>query len=248
MANLQGHYHKEKTTVEAPDTEYTLKKEREKNGQCPDCGIQTYKIKHVMFSGEAKIPITNDKVISGRCLECKPLRSSAFPIKLPGLGDSDSVIDPDEPLCIEIPTLTNADTVSSMNQSDMKIENSTGFLSLKTKLFASLGTLIIIAIGIALYFAIKPPPHVLETTTTTTSSTILTTPSNEYDKDFDDGVLLGTKVAEDIWREEGSSCSNIWSSFEMKVDDYLAVNYPTNTNNWRTNSYHDGIHKGSGGF
>jgi ssDNA-binding Zn-finger/Zn-ribbon topoisomerase 1 len=63
-----------KTKNHPPDTEFTVKKEREINGQCPDCGIQTYIIKHSVFGGKVKIPITSGEiVINGRCLDCKPL-------------------------------------------------------------------------------------------------------------------------------------------------------------------------------
>ncbi|KAL3804795.1 LOW QUALITY PROTEIN: hypothetical protein ACHAWO_005324 [Cyclotella atomus] len=202
MANIQAHLHREKTTVEAPDTAYTLKKERERNGQCPDCGIQTYKVKHVMFSGEIKIPITNDKVISGRCLECKPFRSSGVSNNdVPVLVEFDSVIDADEePVRIQISEhgLGNTGTVGSINHSDFK--------------------------GIILYFVFKPGPD---------------------EKVVMDGEALGTKIAEKIWKQEGSSCTNIWSSFEYEILEYLDAEYPTDARNWREKSYHEGIKKGA---
>jgi hypothetical protein len=64
------------------------------------------------------------------------------------------------------------------------------------------------------------------------------------DGDFNSGVYLGAEVAEDLWADGGSSCSNIWS-FEEEVDAYLAENYPTDTSDWRTNSCHEGMAQGA---
>eukprot|EP00956_Cyclotella_meneghiniana_P032614 scaffold90348_cov51-Cyclotella_meneghiniana.AAC.1 len=64
------------------------------------------------------------------------------------------------------------------------------------------------------------------------------------DGDFISGVYLGAEVAENIWDERGGSCSNI-HSFESQVEDYLYNNYPTDTNDWRKNSCHEGMTKGA---
>ena len=147
MNSIQGHVHiKPISKVDAPDTEYTIKKEREINGECPDCGIQTYMIKHAIFSGKIKIPITNDKVESGRCLLCNPLR--------PARVDSDGlVIDPDEPIRIEIPepVVTSSNEASSINQPGPKKEDRRNGCS--KRVIAGLGSLIAIsiAVGIALF-------------------------------------------------------------------------------------------------
>ena len=67
------------------------------------------------------------------------------------------------------------------------------------------------------------------------------------DGDFNDGVYLGADVAEKMWKEQGSSCSNIWG-FEDQVDDYLDAKYPTDTSDWRKNSCHEGMQKGAGAY
>ena len=64
------------------------------------------------------------------------------------------------------------------------------------------------------------------------------------DGDFNDGVYLGAEVAEKMWKEMGSSCSNIWG-FEDKVEDYIEVKYPTDTSDWRKNSCHQGVEAGA---
>jgi hypothetical protein len=65
------------------------------------------------------------------------------------------------------------------------------------------------------------------------------------DGDFNSGVYLGAEVAEKMWKEQGSSCSNIWD-FEDQVNDYLDSKYPTDTSDWRKNSCHEGMEKGAG--
>jgi hypothetical protein len=183
MNSIQGHVHIKPTThVEPPDTEYTIKREREINGECPDCGIQTYMIKHAIFSGKIKIPITNDKVESGRCLLCNPLR--------PARVDSDGlVIDPDEPIRIEIPetVLTSSNEVSSINQPGPKKEDRNGC---SKRVIAGLGSLIaiVIAVGIALYFALRPPdprpgPPDSTTITTTAATAIASTTTSSTSRD-----------------------------------------------------------------
>ncbi|KAL7506715.1 hypothetical protein ACHAXN_004503 [Cyclotella atomus] len=64
------------------------------------------------------------------------------------------------------------------------------------------------------------------------------------DGDFNSGVYLGADVAEKMWKEQGSSCSNIWG-FEDQVDNYLESKYPTDTSDWRKNSCHEGMKKGA---
>lgn len=63
-------------------------------------------------------------------------------------------------------------------------------------------------------------------------------------EDFNAGVYLGAEVAENIWKERGSSCSNIWG-FEDQVDYYVSDRYPTDTSNWRTNSCNEGVKVGA---
>jgi hypothetical protein len=43
--------------------------------------------------------------------------------------------------------------------------------------------------------------------------------------DFNSGVYLGADIAEAIWQQGGTSCSNIWG-YEDQVDDYIDANYP----------------------
>jgi len=62
--------------------------------------------------------------------------------------------------------------------------------------------------------------------------------------DFNDGVYLGAEVAEKLWKQQGSSCSNIWG-FEESVENYLDNKYPTDTSNWKKNSCHQGMEKGA---
>jgi hypothetical protein len=69
--------------------------------------------------------------------------------------------------------------------------------------------------------------------------------TNTCDGDFNSGVYLGADVAEKMWKEQGSSCSNIWG-FEDQVDNYLESKYPTDTSDWRKNSCHEGMKKGAG--
>ena len=62
-------------THEAQSTEYDERRDRNKQGRCSDCGIQTYK----KSLGRDFIPINNEYVTFGRCLACKPLGTSAAP-------------------------------------------------------------------------------------------------------------------------------------------------------------------------
>jgi hypothetical protein len=66
-----------KTTFHAPANEYELKRDREKHGRCANCAMQTHEI-HGDLCGVRKtlVPITNDNVLSGRCLACNPLNST----------------------------------------------------------------------------------------------------------------------------------------------------------------------------
>ena len=54
----------------------------------------------------------------------------------------------------------------------------------------------------------------------------------------------GAVVAEYLWKQQGSSCSNIWG-FEDTVDDYLDKHYPTDTSNWKTNACNEGVEAGA---
>ena len=54
----------------------------------------------------------------------------------------------------------------------------------------------------------------------------------------------GADVAEAIWDEMGASCSNIWG-YEDAVADYLDAYYPTDTSNWRTNAFNEGVEGGA---
>mmetsp|Transcript_8958 Transcript_8958/g.13227 ORF Transcript_8958/g.13227 Transcript_8958/m.13227 type:complete len:1367 (-) Transcript_8958:202-4302(-) len=48
---------------------------RIKQGLCQSCGQRTHKI---MLGGLKKVPLDNDKVLKGRCLDCHPLRMSTM--------------------------------------------------------------------------------------------------------------------------------------------------------------------------
>lgn len=54
----------------------------------------------------------------------------------------------------------------------------------------------------------------------------------------------GADVAEAIWDEMGASCSNIWG-YEDAVADYLDAYYPTDTSNWKTNAFNEGVEAGA---
>ena len=64
-------------THEAQSTEYDERRDRNKQGRCSDCGIQTYK----KPLGRDFVPINNEYVLNGRCLVCKPLGTSAAPAR-----------------------------------------------------------------------------------------------------------------------------------------------------------------------
>lgn len=54
----------------------------------------------------------------------------------------------------------------------------------------------------------------------------------------------GADVVEYIWDKKGGSCSNI-SEFPNQVDNYLKSRYPTDTRNWRINTFNEGVEVGA---
>jgi hypothetical protein len=73
---------------------------------------------------------------------------------------------------------------------------------------------------------------------------VLSSTPTESCGDFYSGLDHGVQVAEYMWSQGGSSCSNIWS-FDDEVNDYLDKNYPTDTSNWRTNACNQGVEEGA---
>ena len=67
------------------------------------------------------------------------------------------------------------------------------------------------------------------------------------DEDYLDGLSHGTDVARYLWKQGGSSCSNI-RTFEDTVEDYLDEHYPLDTGNWRTDSFNAGVEAGAEEF
>ncbi|KAL3797895.1 hypothetical protein ACHAWO_009768, partial [Cyclotella atomus] len=180
-------YAPNKTTFDAPANEYVFWIDREKHGRCATCGLQTHEIKQGMFYiGSVLVPLTNAHVESGRCLACKPLNAAGASflaqsgVAPNNLSDGGLIFDPDESvkssdnlaahqdnisIGIRDSAAANANMASSINQT----EKSTGQSG---KIIAGLSTLIAIAVGLVLYFALKPEPEPFTTTTTTTTSTV----------------------------------------------------------------------------
>mmetsp|Transcript_29337 Transcript_29337/g.44407 ORF Transcript_29337/g.44407 Transcript_29337/m.44407 type:complete len:346 (+) Transcript_29337:265-1302(+) len=59
------------------DGEFSLKRDREKEGRCSECGVQTYEVRTDLQTGETrKVPLTvENEVHRGRCLFCYPINS-----------------------------------------------------------------------------------------------------------------------------------------------------------------------------
>jgi hypothetical protein len=155
----------------------------------------------MFYIGSVLVPLTNAHVESGRCLACKPLNAAGASflaqsgVAPNNLSDGGLIFDPDESvksgdnspthqdnisIGIHDSAAANANMAASINQS----ANSTGQSG---KIIAGLSTLIVIAVGIALYFALKPiplPPDPDDLTTTITSSTtpqVMPNHSNMFD-------------------------------------------------------------------
>lgn len=62
------------TKQEAPANQSLGRIRREERGQCPNCEIQTYEKKTISLLRSVWVPLTNDDVKKGRCLECFPPR------------------------------------------------------------------------------------------------------------------------------------------------------------------------------
>ncbi|KAL7478469.1 hypothetical protein ACHAW6_004235 [Cyclotella cf. meneghiniana] len=67
--------------------------------------------------------------------------------------------------------------------------------------------------------------------------------SNNSGGTFNDGVARGQSHAERIWRQQGSSCDNIWG-FEDSVNRHIRRNY-VDTGDWRTDSFNRGVRAGA---
>jgi hypothetical protein len=67
--------------------------------------------------------------------------------------------------------------------------------------------------------------------------------SNNSGGTFNDGVVRGQTNAERIWRQQGSSCDNIWG-FEDSVNRHIRRNY-VDTGDWRTDSFNRGVRAGA---
>eukprot|EP00804_Cyclotella_cryptica_P004703 CCRYP_019116-RA/>CCRYP_019116-RA protein AED:0.08 eAED:0.08 QI:0/0.66/0.75/1/1/1/4/365/330 len=78
----------------------------------------------------------------------------------------------------------------------------------------------------------------------THSSATAPPPSPSSGNEFNDGVYRGAYEAEQIWEANGRSCTYIWS-FDTQVEDYVNQYYPTDTDNWRTNSFNSGVEQGA---
>ena len=55
----------------------------------------------------------------------------------------------------------------------------------------------------------------------------------------------GVDVAEHLWDDMDGTCSEI-SMYTIQVETYLRENYPTDTGNWRTDSFNEGVESGAG--
>lgn len=72
-------YASQKYTVQPPPNEFVLWIDREKHGRCATCGLQTHEVKQGLFYvGSVLVPLTNDTVMRGRCLACKPLETAVI--------------------------------------------------------------------------------------------------------------------------------------------------------------------------
>mmetsp|Transcript_31831 Transcript_31831/g.57624 ORF Transcript_31831/g.57624 Transcript_31831/m.57624 type:complete len:143 (-) Transcript_31831:7-435(-) len=60
-----------------PVSEHEINQFRIEKGQCPKCGLQTHKLRSSLIRGKKSIPLTNDNVLSGRCLDCNPMRTTS---------------------------------------------------------------------------------------------------------------------------------------------------------------------------
>ncbi len=67
--------------------------------------------------------------------------------------------------------------------------------------------------------------------------------SNNGGGTFNDGVVRGQTNAYRIWRQQGSSCDNIWG-FEDSVNRHIKRNY-VDTGDWRTDSFNRGVRAGA---
>ncbi|KAL7549262.1 hypothetical protein ACHAWF_012539 [Thalassiosira exigua] len=56
-----------------------------RQGRCPTCGIQTHKISSKMFGKRRLRPLTNEHILSGRCLVCNPID-----VVMHGVGSSNA--------------------------------------------------------------------------------------------------------------------------------------------------------------
>eukprot|EP00547_Thalassionema_nitzschioides_P004929 CAMPEP_0194200500 /NCGR_PEP_ID=MMETSP0156-20130528/1075_1 /TAXON_ID=33649 /ORGANISM="Thalassionema nitzschioides, Strain L26-B" /LENGTH=339 /DNA_ID=CAMNT_0038925505 /DNA_START=205 /DNA_END=1224 /DNA_ORIENTATION=+ len=61
----------------ASDGELSLKRDREREGRCSECGVQTYEVRTDPQNGQTrKVPLTvENEVHRGRCLFCHPIRT-----------------------------------------------------------------------------------------------------------------------------------------------------------------------------
>mmetsp|Transcript_23107 Transcript_23107/g.48338 ORF Transcript_23107/g.48338 Transcript_23107/m.48338 type:complete len:219 (-) Transcript_23107:88-744(-) len=57
-------------THKPPSNEIDIKLERIKKGECAECGMKTHNIAKM---SNTRKPLTNDSVLDGRCLVCKPI-------------------------------------------------------------------------------------------------------------------------------------------------------------------------------
>jgi hypothetical protein len=111
-------------TYNPPANEYELRIVREKRGHCATCGIQTHKEKRNFFINKESIPLTNDKVSSGRCLICNPIGASvnvysSVPVGKASEHSSMGIEDADD----AVPEISNCKdpTTSASSKNDVNI-------------------------------------------------------------------------------------------------------------------------------
>jgi hypothetical protein len=164
--------------------EYELKIDREKHGRCATCGIQTHKELHegIFVVRTILVPITNDTVLRGRCLECNPLNSTGGR-KLrevnSSIEDADS-INPNGNIVVQVQDYSHGIAASSqVARTQPNSKCLSALLEKKLHLLCLLLVfLIVVVIAVtALYAGSQHQPR--ETTTTTATTTVVIDTSDE---------------------------------------------------------------------
>jgi len=71
--------------------------------------------------------------------------------------------------------------------------------------------------------------------------------NNNNDVDpFNNGLNEGRRIAQNLWRNMGNSCSNAWSSFSDRINSEIRNRgWNSTSGNWRTQSFNQGARAGT---